>query len=92
MLNNASVASAGSYVRTCRRIRNSKKIATLRDFHQNICVNPTMWDMMLLNYVRLKGKQCLIGKSHRIDDEIQLFINIVFDAIRIKIEYGIKSC
>ena len=41
MLNDASVASAGSYVRTCRRIRNSKKIATIRDFHQNICVNPT---------------------------------------------------
>ena len=47
--------------------------------------------MMLSNYVRLKGKQCLIGKSHRIDDEIQLFINIVFDAIRLKIEFGIKS-
>ena len=41
MLNDASVASAGSYVRACRRIRNSKKIATIRDFHQNICVNPT---------------------------------------------------
>ena len=41
MLNDASVASAGSYVRTCRRIRNSKKIATIRDFHQNIRVNPT---------------------------------------------------
>ena len=36
------VASAGSYIRTCRRIRNSKKIATIRDFHQNICVNPTI--------------------------------------------------
>ena len=41
MLNDASVASAGSYIRTCRRIRNSKKIATIRDFHQNICVNST---------------------------------------------------
>ena len=41
MLNDTSVASAGSYIRTCRRIRNSKKIATIRDFHQNICVNPT---------------------------------------------------
>ena len=30
-----------SYIRTCRRIRNSKKIATIRDFHQNICVNST---------------------------------------------------
>ena len=41
MLNDASVASAGSYVSTCRIIRNSKKIATIRYFHQNICVNPT---------------------------------------------------
>ena len=41
MLNDTSVASAGSYIRTCRRIRNSKKIATIRDFHQNICVNST---------------------------------------------------
>ena len=42
MLNDTSVASAGSYIRTCRRIRNSKKIATIRDFHQNICVNSTI--------------------------------------------------
>ena len=42
MLNDTSVASAGSFHRTCRRIRNSKKIATIRDFHQNICVNPTI--------------------------------------------------
>ena len=41
MLNDTNVASAGSYIRTCRRIRNSKKIATIRDFHQNVCVNPT---------------------------------------------------
>ena len=33
LLNDASMASACSYVRTCRRIRNSKKIATIRDFH-----------------------------------------------------------
>ena len=33
LLNDASVASACSYVRTCRRVRNSKKIATIRDFH-----------------------------------------------------------
>ena len=42
MLNDTSVASAGSYIRTCRRIRKNKKIATIRDFHQNICVNPTL--------------------------------------------------
>ena len=39
MLNDARVASAGSYVGTCGRIRNSKKTATIRDFHQNMCVN-----------------------------------------------------
>ena len=43
MINDTSVASAGSYIRTCRRIRNSKKIATIRDFHQNIWVNPTIY-------------------------------------------------
>ena len=33
LLNDANVASACFYVRTCRRVRNSKKIATIRDFH-----------------------------------------------------------
>ena len=33
LLNDASVASACFYVRMCRRVRNSKKIATIRDFH-----------------------------------------------------------
>ena len=33
LLNDASVASACFYVRTCRRVKNSKKIATIRDFH-----------------------------------------------------------
>ena len=33
LLNDASVASACFYVRTCRRVRNSQKIATIRDFH-----------------------------------------------------------
>ena len=33
LLNDASVASACFYVRTCRRVRNSKKIAIIRDFH-----------------------------------------------------------
>ena len=37
LLNDASVASACFYVRTCRRVRNSKKIATIRDFHQGLC-------------------------------------------------------
>ena len=33
MLNDARVASACLYVRTCQRLRNSKNIATIRDFH-----------------------------------------------------------
>ena len=33
MLNDAKVASACFYVRTCQRVRNSKNIATIRDFH-----------------------------------------------------------
>ena len=33
LLSDASVASACSYIRTCRRVRNSKKIATIRDFY-----------------------------------------------------------
>ena len=41
LLNDASVASACFYVRTCRRVRNSKKIATIRDsiyqVHSYVC-------------------------------------------------------
>ena len=33
MLNDARVASACLHVRTCQRVRNSKNIATIRDFH-----------------------------------------------------------
>ena len=33
MLNDAIVASACLHVRTCQRVRNSKNIATIRDFH-----------------------------------------------------------
>ena len=32
MLNDTSVASVGAYVRTCRRIRNSNKIASIHDY------------------------------------------------------------
>ena len=57
MLNDTSMASAGFYIRTCRRIRNSKKFATIRNFHQNICVNPT-----ILEYcdIYLKSKDLAI--------------------------------
>ena len=33
LLNDTRVASACFYVRTCRRVRNSKKTATIRNFH-----------------------------------------------------------
>ena len=44
MLNDASdsVASAVFSFRTCRRIRNSKKITSIRDFHISICINPAI--------------------------------------------------
>ena len=60
MLNDTSVASAGSYIRTCRRIRNSKKIATIRDFHQNICVNPTNWIYHYNKSVWWAGQQSFV--------------------------------
>ena len=41
MLNDARVASACLYVRTCQRVRNSKNIATIRDFQVYIRVNST---------------------------------------------------
>ena len=42
MLNDAKVASACLYVRTCQRVRNRKNIATIRDFQVYIRVNLTI--------------------------------------------------
>ena len=42
MLNDARVASACLYVRTCQRVRNSKNIAAIREFHVYIRVNSTI--------------------------------------------------
>ena len=42
MLNDARVASACFYVRTCQRVRNSKNIATIRDFQVHVRVNSTI--------------------------------------------------
>ena len=42
MLNDARVASACLYVRTSQRVRNSKNIATIRDFQVYIRVNSTI--------------------------------------------------
>ena len=42
MLNDARVATACLHVRTCQRVRNSKNIATVRDFQVHVCVNSTM--------------------------------------------------
>ena len=41
MLNDARVASACLYVRTCQRVRNSKNTATIRDFQVHVRVNST---------------------------------------------------
>ena len=43
MLNDARVASACLYVRTCQRVRNSKNIATIRDFQLHVRVNSTIY-------------------------------------------------
>ena len=51
MLNDARVASACLYVKTCQRVRNSKNIATIRDFQVYIRVNSTI--MQLFNFVDL---------------------------------------
>ena len=51
LLNDASVASACFYVRTCRRVRNSKKIATIRDFHlpgSFLCLSTRLWEYLLM--------------------------------------------
>ena len=42
MLNDARVASACLYVRTCQRVRNSKNIGTIRDFQLHVRVNSTI--------------------------------------------------
>ena len=41
MLNDTRVASACLYVRTYQRVRNSKNIATIRDFQVHVRVNST---------------------------------------------------
>ena len=48
MLNDARLASTCLYVRTCQRVRNSKNIATIRDFQVYIRVNSTKKSAFLL--------------------------------------------
>ena len=50
LLNDASMASACSYANTCRRVRNSQKIATIRDFH--------LPGSFLCLSTRLYGEEC----------------------------------
>ena len=50
MLNDVIVASACSYARTCQRVRNSKKIATIRDFRVYIRVNSTKRDFANITF------------------------------------------
>ena len=64
LFNDASVASACFYVRTCRRVRNSKKIATIRDFHLpgsfHLFVNSTTVICLLNVFCQSRGR----GYSH----------------------------
>ena len=48
MLNNAKVASACSYVRRCRKVRNSQNIAPIRDLKMFFCVNSTISEVIYL--------------------------------------------
>ena len=48
MLNDARVASTCLYVRTCQRVRNSKNIATVRDFQAHVRVISTMKQYRIL--------------------------------------------
>ena len=82
MLNDTSVASAGSHIRTCRRIRNSKKIATIRDFHQNICVDPTNMSSNLsfvhcIDYLMTRSESGCLGETK--SGEVLIF-TAVYDA------------
>ena len=72
LLNDASVASACFYVTTCRRVRNSKKIATIRDFHlpgSFLCLStrlikrkmlPSCWFPRLCLTFNISATECLI--------------------------------
>ena len=57
LLNDASVASSCFYVWTCRRVRNSKKITTIRHFHlpgSFLCLSTRLFKMKRrLAYVEL---------------------------------------
>ena len=69
-----SVSSACFYVRTCRRVRNSKKIATIRDFHlpgSFLCMSTRLQcicDIMshprhtrIAKFKRLRNMVCIIA-------------------------------
>ena len=68
LLNDASVASACFYVRTYRRVRNSKKIATIRDFHlpgSFLCLSTRLGKLLACNwFIDLFTVQMLWKKSH----------------------------
>ena len=51
MLNDARVASACLHVRTCQRVRNSKHIATIRDFHlpsSFFCLSTRLYRLLII--------------------------------------------
>ena len=57
MLNDARVASACLCVRTCQRVRNSKNIVTIRDFHlpsSFFCLSTRLvWTVLSVSYQRV---------------------------------------
>ena len=56
MLNDARVESACFYVRTCQRVRNSKNIATIRDFHlpsSFFCLSTRLLRLIALNHLAI---------------------------------------
>ena len=73
LLNDASVASAFFHVRTCRRVRNSKKIATIRDFHlpgSFLCLSTRLkcmknrfllYKVRIYSYTKYRCFNCAIG-------------------------------
>ena len=75
MLNDARVVSACLYVRTCQRVRNSKNIATIRDFQVHIRVNSTIiFDLLnpnpndasayMLSVLRFWLKKCIFWSKN----------------------------
>ena len=79
LLNDASVASACFYVRTCRRVRNSKKIATIRDFHlpgSFLCLSTRLINLLrIFKTPKLKTLDFSFNQIVAIDEEDGKFLS-----------------